>query len=69
MTKKEIRKIFNKMGIQISESCILIIQEQFETQVKKYARNAREWDIKRVKPANIEHIYTRKVDWVNNIKS
>ena len=69
MQKKQIRKIFNDMGIQINESAINHIQANLEAQVKIYARNALEWDLKRVKPANINHIYIRKVDWLNKVRS
>jgi len=67
MTKKEIRKIFNDLGIQISESAIELILVKFRTQVSNFARNSLEWELKRVKPENIEKVYWRKVDWLNKV--
>ena len=67
MHKKEIRKIFNDLGIQISESAIELILVKFRTQASNFARNALEWDLKRVKPENIEKAYWRKVDYINKV--
>jgi hypothetical protein len=69
MTKKQIRKIFNKMDIQINDAAISLVQITLTMQIEKFARNAKEWDLKRVKPENIEQVYWRKVDWLNKIKS
>ena len=69
MHKKEIRKIFNDMGIQISDSAIELILSKFRNQVSNYARNSKECVIKRVKYENIEKTFKRKIDWVHKVRS
>ena len=57
------------MDIQINDAAISLVQITLTMQIEKFARNAKEWDLKRVKPENIEQVYWRKVDWLNKIKS
>ena len=69
MTKKQIRQIFNNKGIQINERSVSLIQKNLEERVERFACNALEWDLKRVKAANIEYMFRRKIDWLNKVKS